>query len=97
MYFRYQLRQLNSYIIPFLSDESNEEDWENEIKENETVFSDYGGRKQDHKKSVFPEKPLEERYRTSARYLALQIPMQNIYFVDDTESLRSCQTALSKV
>jgi hypothetical protein len=23
--------------------------------------------------------------------------MQNIYFVDDTESLRSCQTALSKV
>ncbi|CAB3998303.1 exonuclease mut-7 homolog, partial [Paramuricea clavata] len=78
------------------NDESNEEDWENEIKENETVFSDYAGRKQDHKKSVFPEKPLEERYRTSVKYLTLQIPMQNIYFVDDTESLRSCQRALSK-
>ncbi len=76
--------------------QSNEEDWEDEIKENEMLFSDVVGR-QDHKKSALPEKPLEEQYRPSVQYLTLNIPMEKIYFVDDTESLRLCQRALAKV
>ena len=78
---------------------STVEDWEDEIRENEKVFSDYTGEKRDHRKSVLPEKPLEEeeQYHPRVRYLKLEIPMENIYFVDNTESLRLCQRALCKV
>ena len=88
-----------TFFRDLFSVQSNVEDWEDEIKENESVVSNYFGQKQDHyKESLLPEKPLEEQvYRASVKYLSLEIPMGNIYFVDDVESLRLCQRAVSKV
>jgi hypothetical protein len=77
---------------------SNEEDWESEIKENDTHVSNYVGGRQDHRASMMlPEKPLVEQYRPTVQYLTLDIPMEDVYFVDDAESLRFCQKAVSKV
>ena len=86
-------------LAVFFSVRLNEEDWEGEIQENESVVSNYFGQRREHyNESVLPEKPLEEQvYRPSVKYLALEIPMEKIYFVDDVESLRLCQRAVSKV
>ena len=46
---------------------------------------------------VLLEKSPSEQYRPSVKYLSLEISMDDIYFVDDIESLRSCQRAVSKV
>ena len=94
----YQLSSEKDPEIQQPNVQSNEEDWENEIKENDMmVFSNYVGGEQDHKKSmVSTEKPLVEQYHPTVEYLTLKIPMDSIYFVDDTESLRLCQKAVSK-
>ena len=62
------------------------------------IFSNYAGGQQDYKKSmVSTEKSFVDQYRSTVQYLTLNIPMESIYFVDDTESLRLCQKAVSKV
>ena len=89
------------------------EDWENEIMQSEEEFTrlnlqDHHWKERSNGEceldnsglySSKPERLVGNEYvgRPSTTYLALEIPMQKIHFVDNYKSLRRCQRAISKV
>ncbi|XP_028395062.1 exonuclease mut-7 homolog [Dendronephthya gigantea] len=92
----YQLSSIQDCYQTSEKAESKQEDWEDEIKVNEEECSRYSSTVQLGNEPDLLEKSLSQQYRPSVKYLSLDISMDDIYFVDDIESLRSCQRAVSK-